>query len=352
VMIIANSRSISRSYGQLHRSSPECSCICRLGAGSIVAFLFAGVILASAASASTPGCPDCPDWNNFNAWWDKYHKAPNQADSGPSSGSLRDQAEKSRAKNEESGVSSVEYPKTELIFRPGDDIDGRILLDARSPADYERGHLPGARNLYWRWLRPAGALDIDVAVSLLSSIGIEETDSIVVYGDGDDSAYLFWALEVLGHPNLARLDGDVRALNGLDLVQNAPEPEESEYSSALRVGLLVDETMLKEAHGNLGAQIVDARSSYPDRAASRISNSMYFKTADLYSDPEAGTLKTAGELERLFTGRGIDGGKVQMIYGTPEATALYFALRTMGYRAAVVDGDWWQKTDYTVSSIS
>jgi len=120
----------------------------------------------------------------------------------------------------------------------------------------------------------------------------------------------------------------------------------------LRVGLIVDETMLKEAHGNLGAQIVDGRSSYPDRAASRISNSMYFKTADLYSDPEAGTLKTAWELERLFTGRGIDGGKVQMIYGTPEATALYFALRTMGYRAAVVDGDWWQKTDYTVSSIS
>ena len=352
MIIITNSRSISRSYGQLHGGCPEGSDIRRLGVRSLFVFLFAGVILASAASASTPGCPDCPDWNNFNAWWDRYHKAPNQGDFGSSSGSLRDQAEKSRAKTENSEISKVEYPNSEIVFRPDGGLDGCILLDARSPADYEKGHLPGARNLYWRWLRPAGTLDIDVAVPLLSSLGIEETDSIVVYGVGDDSAYLFWALEVLGHPNLARLEGDFRALNGLDLVQNAPEAEESEYTPAFRKGLLVDETMLKEGHGSPGVQIVDARPSYPDRAASRISNSMYFKTADLYSDPEAGTLKAARELERLFTGRGIDEEKVQMIYGTPEATALYFALRTMGYRATVVDGDWWQKTDYMVSSIS
>jgi len=352
VIIIANSRSISRSKGRLHRSSLQRSGIlCRV-AGSAISFLIVGAILASTASASTPGCPDCPDWINFNEWWDQYHTGSNQADSGSSPGSLREQALKSRSQNEESETVNAEYAYPELLFHPGGDLDGRVLLDARSPSDYEKGHLPGARNLYWMWLKPAGTLDPEVAVEEIRRLGVNETDSIVVYGNGDDSAYLFWALEYLGHSNLSRLDGDIEAFSSLDLVQNSPRQEESNYTSAVRQGLLVNESMLDQAEGSLGVQIVDTRSSFSDYAASRISNSMYVKTSDLYSDLEARTLKSAGELEKLFSGRGLDEEKVQMVYGTPEACTLYFALRTMGYRATVLDGNWWQKTDYKVSSIS
>lgn len=320
--------------------------------GQIQMAIFIAIALAGpltvTASAGTPGCPDCPDWNNFNAWWDRYHPAG----SGSSSESIRDQALKSRSQIQNEPEYDAEYALPELIVSQEMDLDGRVLLDARSPADYRRGHLPGARNLYWQSLRPHGILDGDLAVMELGRLGVKETDDIVVYGNGDDSAYLFWALEFLGHENLSRLDGDVEAYPDLKLVENAPETEESNYTSAVRVGLMVDETMLKEAQVSPRVQIVDARSSYSERAKSRITNSMYFKTSDLYSDPKAGTLKGAGELQNLFSGKGIDEGKVQMIYGTPEASALYFALRTMGYKATVIDGDWWQKTDNAVRSIS
>ncbi|HII05754.1 MAG TPA: hypothetical protein HA349_00115 [Methanotrichaceae archaeon] len=311
-----------------------------------------GAILASTASASTPGCPDCPDWINFNDWWDKYHTDSSEADSGSSPSDIREQALKSRGLDDENLTANAEYAAPELLVSSRDDLKGRVLLDARSPSDYENGHLPGARNLYWKSVKPKGTLDPEVAVEELCRLGVNETDSIVVYGNGDDSAYLFWALEYLGQNDLARLDGNVEAISDLELVQNAPEPEKSNYTSVVRQGLLVNESMLEQAQGSLGVQIVDTRSSFSDYAVSRVSNSMHVKTADLYSDPEARTLKDAGELEKIFSGRGLDEEKVQMVYGTPEACTLYFALRTMGYKVTVLDGNWWQKTNYAVSSIS
>ncbi len=352
MIIIANSRSISRHEGRLGGLSLNrswISCLLR----SAFSLLILGAVIAGTALAGGNGdCPDCPDWVNYNEWWDRYHIGPNGADSGTSTGSVRDQALKSREEKGATEDAVAEYENPELLFHPEDDLDGRVLLDARSPEDYENGHLPGARNLYWRWLKPAGSLDLDLAVAELSRLGVNETDPVVVCGNGDDSAYLFWALECLGHENLSRLDGDVEAFFDLDLVQNSPEPEKSNYTSASRPALLINESMLDQAEESIGVQIVDTRSSFSDYAASRISNSMNLKTSDLYSDPEARTLKTPGELDDLFSGRGLDEEKVQMVYGTPEACTLYFALRTMGYRAVVLDGDWWKNTDYAVRSIS
>jgi len=350
-MIIANSRSISQSEGR-PRSGLKRPWILCLALVSALSFLILGSVIAGTALASTPGCPDCPDWVNFNEWWDRYHTGPNEADPGSLTGKLQDQALKSREEKAATEIAEDEYETPELLVDPKDDLDGRVLLDARPPADYEGGHLPGARNLYWRWIRPAGSLDPELAVAELRRLGVNETDSIVVYGNGDDSAYLFWALECLGHKNLSRMDGDIKAISNLELVSNAPRLNESNYTSAMRQGLLVNESVLGQAKGSIGVQIVDARSSFSDYATSRISNSMNLKTSDLYSDPEARTHKSAGELEELFSGRGIDEDKVQMVYGTPEACSLYFALMAMGYKATVLDGDWWRDTDYAISSIS
>jgi thiosulfate/3-mercaptopyruvate sulfurtransferase len=354
VIIIVNSRSTSRSEGRSGGLSLKRSLIPCWALRSAFSLLVLGAVIVGAALAGGNGdCPDCPPWDDtFDAWWNKYHAGTNEADPGSSTGSIRDQALKSREEKVATEEAVAEYENPELLFHPEDDLDGRVLLDARSPEDYENGHLPEARNLYWRWLKPAGSLDPEVALAELNRLGVNETDSVLVYGNGDDSAYLFWALECLGHENLSRIDGDIEAFSDLELVSNSPEPEESNYSSEVRQGLLVNESMLSQAQESLGVQIVDARSSFSDYASIRISNSMYLKTSDLYSNPEALTLKSAGELETLFSGRGLDEEKVQMVYGTPEACTLYFALRTMGYRAVVLDGDWWQKTDYAVSSIS
>jgi thiosulfate/3-mercaptopyruvate sulfurtransferase len=344
VIIIENSRSIptreggGRISGGLLRSA--------------ISFIMFFAVLTSISSAGgNINCPDCPDWSNFDAWWAKYHKNPAAAE--PSTPqAARTQAVEARNSSEEVEVERGEYPVASILIRPGDDLEGRVLLDARSPEDYERGHLPGARSLYWRSLRAGDVLDLEVAAGELRRLGVNETDSIVVYGRGDDSAYLFWALDYLGHQDLSLLDGDLEAFPELGLVQNSPEPAPSNYTPSLRPELLVNESILKEAQGSVRVQIVDTRSSYSDRAASRISNSMYFKPEEIYSDPEARTLKSPEELDQLFLRRGLEDRMVQIVYGTPEACGLYVALKAMGYRATVLDGTWWKSTEFAVSSLS
>ncbi|HNR58102.1 MAG TPA: rhodanese-like domain-containing protein [Methanothrix sp.] len=309
------------------------------------------LLVGSASAGGNMNCPDCPDWSNLDAWWAKYHKTNAVTDPSPSTAVLNQaaQAQNSSSEAQEGGGG---YPNDEILIRPGADLDGKVLLDARSPEDYEKGHLPGARNLYWRLVREGEVLDPNLAVEELRRLGVNETDPVVVYGRGDDSAYLFWVLDYLGHEDLSLLDGDVEAFPELDLVENAPEAASSNYTPALRSGILVNGTMLAQAKGSIEVQIVDTRSSYSDFASSRISNSMYVRPTDIYSDPEARTLKSPEELDQLFLGRGIDKDKVQIVYGTPEACGFYFALKAMGYRATVLDGTWWKKTDFAVSSIS
>ena len=319
---------------------------------TVVSLLVLGAVLAGTALAGgNMDCPDCPDWTNLDRWWAKYHSNPTPAVT-PVSPATPQVQPPANASSPPVSEEELDYPSPGLLTRPDDDLDGRVLLDARSPQDYEAGHLAGARNLYWRSLRGGDSLDLALAIDALRSLGVNRSDPIVVYGNGDDSAYLFWALEYLGHQNLSRLDGDISAFPDLELVQNAPEPTGSSYTPEVKERLLVNESMLAIAEESFVVQIVDARSSFSDYASSRLSNSMYLKTSDLFSDPQARTLKSAAELEELFSGRGLDEGKVQLVYGTPEACTLYFALRTMGHQAAVLDGGWWRDTDYAVSSIS
>lgn len=299
-------------------------------------------LLAVPVLGSTPGCPDCPDWTNFDSWWDRYHKDPVQEPSKPS------HTEKAIPKrSEEENLSEMVYPEAELLVCPGDDLSGRTILDARSPQEYESGHLPGARNLCWRSIQSGGVLDPELAVEVLRKAGVNETDSIVVCGDTEGSAYLFWVLDYLGHQNLSRLDGD---LSDLALVQNAPALNESTYTADIRAWLMVDPAALEAGQDTFEVKILDARSDFSDYARSHLRGAVPFSIDLIYDD--AGAVKNAGELERIFEGKGVGGERTPLIYGTPEACSLYFALRLMGYQAAVLDGDWWLNSEDVVNSIS
>jgi len=307
------------------------------------------ILLSTGALGSTPGCPDCPDWVNFDSWWDRYHSSSADSEPSPSPRNLREIALESREEGDD--PSDMVYLEAELLAQAGDDLSGRVILDARSPEEYGNGHLPGARNLYWKEVRPGGVLNPGLAIKKLREIGLNETDSVVISGNGDASAYLFWALDYLGHEELCMLDGDISSID-LELVQNAPLPQESNYIAKFKPWISVNGSTLEEVPENLTVQIVDAQPSFADYGMSHLQNSIYIRTDLVYSDPEGHTLKSAGELEEFFSGRGLDREKVQLVYGTPDACSLYFALKLMGYDAMVLDGDWWEETDIAVSSIS
>ena len=85
---------------------------------------------------------------------------------------------------------------------------GTLLVDIREPAEYERGHIPGAV------LIPRGMLEFDL-VKLLeqsaSSDAPEDSDIILYCGTGGRSALAAKSLDEMGFNNVRSMDGGIVA---------------------------------------------------------------------------------------------------------------------------------------------
>ncbi|MEM9369431.1 MAG: sulfurtransferase [Planctomycetota bacterium] len=105
------------------------------------------------------------------------------------------------------------------LSKPAYERDGVILIDVRMRAEYESGHIPGAR-----FLEPnavvaehspvSGSLKSEEALSaLLGDLGITSDHRVVFYDDrgGFHAARMLWLLEYLGHRNVAVLNGGLTA---------------------------------------------------------------------------------------------------------------------------------------------
>lgn len=341
---IVNCRFISNAGHKTERKTTYY----RLFTWAAISIVISGFLVGSTALGSTPGCPDCPDWINFQSWWDNYHSDPVK-DNPSSTSSLKAVREAAEAQEKEK-IDNMAYSAAELLVSSDDDLSGRIILDARAPEDYERGHLSGARNVYWKSIQYESTLNPNLALHALRKAGVNNYDSIVVCGSGEDSAYLFWTLDYLGHDKLSLLDGDVTS-SGRTLVQNAPSPNESNYSTEIRTWLSVDElTLAKHQDNPSGVQIWDVRPNFIDYGKCHLERANHLSTSKLYTDLGQKKFKSAGELGQLFDR--LDEDKNQIIYGTPGACSLYFALKLMGYNSAVLDGDWWENMDDTIKPIS
>lgn len=276
-------------------------------------------------------CPTCPDWTNLEGWY-RQKEAYSQSQLPPA---LRPTAEQRRLE-----VKSAEkgYEVREIVADAGD-LAGSVLIDSRSPEEYARGHIPGARNIWWRSVRSGDSINASALVEALRASGVNTTDRIVVYGKDSDASYLFWALEYLGHRNISLLNGGVDAWvsAGGALVQDSPSMQGSGYLENTDEELLIKP---EDIEGMIGtAQIIDTRESFADFGRSRIQGAIQIPVSRVLGD--GGRVKDAASLESVFSGRGLDRGMAQIVYGdVPDASMMYYCLRLMGYRAALLDGDW------------
>lgn len=103
--------------------------------------------------------------------------------------------------------------------RPHYERSGMILIDVRERAEYDQGHIPGARHLDPNAV-VAGASPVTGALrpeaeiaGLLAEIGIAPSLRVVFYDDrgGFHAARMFWLLEYFGHQNVALLNGGFSA---------------------------------------------------------------------------------------------------------------------------------------------
>jgi len=236
-------------------------------------------------------------------------------------------------------------------------VDVRFALDDedRGEREYERGHVPGA--VYLHWLRDLSDPDDPVPGQIapsdrfrktMEAAGIGDDTAVVAYDDGVIlmAGRLVWCLHCYGHEKVRVLDGGflkwaregkpVEAGRGRPrrraVFTPRPSPQfratKDDVLRALKRGdrVLLD-CRMDETWAAAGAHIPGAR-RFPAPAL-------------VY--PGDGTLRAAGEIERMATEAGTGRGSPLLLYcgGGVSAAWAYTALRTVGYRhLRVYDGSW------------
>ncbi len=93
-----------------------------------------------------------------------------------------------------------------------DSAEDIVLVDTRTPAEYERGHLPGA--VSWDWTNATSPTSWEAVRSTdevrreLQQLGVTEDKEIVVYcQSGVRAAHTYLVLRHLGYPRVRNYDG-------------------------------------------------------------------------------------------------------------------------------------------------
>jgi len=141
---------------------------------------------------------------------------------------------------------------------------------------YESGHIPGAR--YADLDRDLSSPkqpdtgrhplpDIDTFIGWLGKNGVNQGSQVVVYDDvgGVIAGRLWWMLRMLGHRNVAVLDGGWKAWKrgGFAVATEEPKPATGDFRGEPANDSWVTTEQVKHARrdGVTGAPIVDARSA-------------------------------------------------------------------------------------------
>jgi thiosulfate/3-mercaptopyruvate sulfurtransferase len=319
----------------------------------LFAAMLSFIMIGQAQAQSDQFCCDCPltyinehpgadldDWYRIrDQYCDSYGNLKSNSNTGNLAGL---QAET---------VKSEAYPEQELLTPANSNLDKFVILDIREPGKYGSSHIAGARNLYLRNLQTDGALDPARAESALRKLGIEKSDSLLIYGaTRDEVSFVFWALSYLGHANLSLLDGDLDSAQaaGVKMDKDTPKVKNSNYTINIVPCLLISPNTLADRLNQSSIYILDAR-DWVDFGRSKLTNAAFPVDVELlYGDDK---LSDAAALRDLFSRRDLNKNGTQLVYGTPEAYSLFFALRLMGYNATLIEGDWWKETGWAVSEV-
>jgi len=231
---------------------------------------------------------------------------------------------------------------------------------------YDSGHVKGAIGLDWRkdlQARPIRDLlakeDLE---KLLSSKGISNEDTVVVYGDNNNwfAAWFVWNLKYYGHKDVRLMNGGRKKWQdeGRELVTDAPTITSASYKAGQpdkAIRALRDE-VLRDL-GNAGVVLVDVRSpkeysgellapeNLPQEGAQRgghIPGAANIPWAQAVR--EDGTFKAASELKELYEAKGVTPDKAVIAYcriGERSSHTWFVLNYLLGYPSVRnYDGSW------------
>lgn len=238
---------------------------------------------------------------------------------------------------------------------------GVVLLHIGERADYNAGHIPGARFLpYDAISTPRGdrlSLELPSPVlldSLFESLGVSNDSRIVLYWAKDwfsPTTRVFLTLDYLGlGDRTSILDGGFAAwrASGGPVTREVPPPVRGSLTVNVRPDVVVDANAVRAAIGDSRTAVVDARDVrfYAGEATGMHAREGHVPGAgnlpftSFFED--RGTFKSREALERLLYGAGATAGKriVAYCHIGQQASVVYFAARLLGREARLYDGSW------------
>jgi len=231
--------------------------------------------------------------------------------------------------------------------------------DAR--AEYEAGHIPGARFFDiedisdQRSELPHMAPPVEKFMSRMRAMGVGDGHQVVVYDALGlfSAARVWWTFRLMGKMDVAVLDGGLPkwVAEGREVEDLPPMVRDRHMTVSRQAGLVKDVTQVAHA-AKLGlAEVLDARGAArfaggvaeprPGLRAGHIPGSKNIPFATLLNGD--GTMKDAAGLRAVFKAAGVDLGKPVITSCGSGVTAaiLSLALERIGHRNhALYDGSW------------
>lgn len=243
-------------------------------------------------------------------------------------------------------------------------VDASFKLPGIAPTaaeDYAKAHIPGAV-----------FFDIDEVADhanplphmlpsppefarMAGRLGLGDAQQIVVYDTaGTAATRVWWMLRVMGHGDVAVLDGGLRKwrAEGRPLTDAVPRPKEQRFTPRFDRALVRDKAHILANLESRREQVVDARAAArfagsapeprPGLRAGHIPGAVNLPY-DQLTDPKSGTFLPADALAARLKAAGLspDQAVTASCGSGVSACVVAFALHLVGWKpAAVYDGSW------------
>ncbi|MEM2942257.1 MAG: sulfurtransferase [Candidatus Bathyarchaeia archaeon] len=230
------------------------------------------------------------------------------------------------------------------------------IIDVRSQAEYDRGHIQNAVRLEIKRL----TMDIngvqkvatqEIVESVLGELGLDPEDTAVIYDEhySLDAALVFWTLEYYGHKDVRILNGDWSQwlVHGYPRSLEKPAIKRTVYNATINPEVLATVDYIVENLNSSRIILLDVRTPAEfygiDVRAKRgghIPGSVNVEWRRALERP--GTFKLGPDLIRLYRQVGITGDReiITMCQTGQRAAHSYFVMRLLGYKTRMYDGSW------------
>ncbi|MGH2534613.1 MAG: sulfurtransferase [Thermomicrobiales bacterium] len=232
--------------------------------------------------------------------------------------------------------------------------DANVTVIALTPpSNFGSGHIPGAVQIDWQDLEIVDTSDPAIEAwqgeveAILTNLGVERSDTVVIYDGGTLFApRLWWVLHQLGHEDKRVLNGGLdawKAAGGeVEEGEVAVEPAADPYRGTPDDAALATLDEVQASLDDPNVVLVDAR-TIEEYVDGHIPGALSIPFTDNAVADDPKVWKSAEELRAMYDAVGVTADKLVIPYCTTgvRSATTYFTLGLIGYdNIALYTGSW------------